>query len=111
MNRKHTYTEELAPNNTGSIKRPARYNMRLTCQEFGQMHDLIKKTRETFAISPEVHDCEVVSTIWFQIVGHVCRNIVWGSALEADYCKGLARSLPVHDYLRQRAKRLKAAGL
>ena len=29
---KHTYTEELAPRNTGSVMRPARFNLRLTCQ-------------------------------------------------------------------------------
>lgn len=29
---KHIYTEELAPHNTGSVSRPARFNLRLTCR-------------------------------------------------------------------------------
>ena len=29
---KHTYTEEEAPTNTGSLNRPARFNLRLDCQ-------------------------------------------------------------------------------
>lgn len=110
-NRKHTYTEGLAPRNTGSIRKPARFNLRLTCRQFGQIHNLIKRTRSTFKIAPEIPDCEVVTGFWFPIVDHVCRNVVWGSDLESNYCKGLARSLPVHDHLRQRAKRLAERGI
>ncbi len=46
---RHTYTEALAPLNTGSIERPARFNLRLTCQTRARTHKALSALRANAA--------------------------------------------------------------
>lgn len=54
MSQKHTYTNELAPTNTGSLLRPARFNLRLTCQSRARTHKAFQAVRELCGM-PKAH--------------------------------------------------------
>ena len=48
---RHIYTEALAPLNTGSIERPARFNLRLTCQARARTHKALGALRANAAMT------------------------------------------------------------
>ena len=107
---KHTYTESEAPMNTGSITHPARFNWRMDCQTRGRFWSDVDSTRKIFNLPDDLPTSEVIRRVWLPIVEHVQRNIVWGSALESQYCRSLADALPRSDYLAERARRMVASG-
>ena len=59
---RHIYTEALAPLNTGSIERPARFNLRLTCQARARTHKALGEKRMPAEIRTLQADERIVVT-------------------------------------------------
>ena len=69
---RHTYTEAEAPRNTGSVTRPARFNMRLTCSARARMHKAFAAVREL----TEMEKGATFADIWEAIVLPAVERVV-----------------------------------
>lgn len=106
---KHVYTEAEAPDNTGSMTRPARLNLRLTCQARGRTHDLLIRIRQHFNMPPDTPYAEVWESRALPALEHLFRSLTWGSAAERALAATLfAPTVPKDDYLVERGRRLVA---
>lgn len=105
---KHTYTNESAPTNTGSLKRPARLNMRLTCSARARTHAVLSGLREEYGADTFGSTyAEIWENLALMILEHHLRTIRTGEAAIATYTRAQAMPLPKCDYERERYKRLK----
>ena len=105
--RKHTYTHDLAPTNTGSIRRPARLNLRQTVEVHARTHKVFNEVRNILGMASDTD----YATIFERAILPAMEHIVW-NAKEAprgtrnmmmDLFKPLARE----DWVRERYARLK----
>lgn len=105
--RKHTYTRELAPTNTGSVTRPARFNMRQTCEVHARTTKLFTETRERLGLPRDA----TFADVWEHALLPLCEHALWHLRESPTALKGLVRSLyrPLDpsDYVRNQYKRLK----
>ena len=106
--RKHTYTRELAPTNTGSVTRPARFNMRQTCEVHARTTKLFVETRNALGLP----DDATFADVWEDALLPLCEHALWHMRESPTALKGLVRSLyrplPTQDYVRNRYAALKA---
>jgi hypothetical protein len=106
--RKHTYTRELAPTNTGSMTRPARFNMRQTCEVHARTTKLFLETKAALGFSKD----KTFADIWEEALLPLCEHALWHMRESPSALKSLVRSmykpLPKEDYVRARYKELKA---
>ena len=106
--RKHTYTRELAPRNTGSVSRPARFNMRQTCEVHARTSKLFAETRERLGLPKDY----TFADVWENALLPLCEHALWHLRESPSAMKGVVRSLfsplPVEDYVRTRYAALKA---
>lgn len=106
--RKHTYTRELAPTNTGSMTRPARFNMRQTCEVHARTTKLFVETKKALGIA----DDKSFADIWEEALLPLCEHALWHLRESPTAMKGMVRSmfkpLPKEDYVRARYAELKA---
>jgi len=105
---KHIYTEEEFPTNTGSMNRPARFNLRLTCSARARTHAVFSEFRRVFSMSPETNYASVYEDKILPTLEHVLRKVKNGDRATAEFFKSLARPLPKEDHLRAVYLRLKA---
>jgi len=105
---KHTYTDDAFPTNTGSLTRPARFNLRLTCQTRARTHAVLSKFRRIFRMKPVANYADVWETKCLPTLEHVIRKVEQGDRATAAFFKTLAEPLPREDHLREVYKRLKA---
>ena len=106
--RKHTYTRELAPTNTGSLTRPARFNMRQTCEVHARTTKLFIETKKTLGLGDDLSFADV----WEVALLPLCEHALWHLRESPTAMKGMVRSmfkpLPKEDYVRARFAELKA---
>ena len=105
--KKHTYTRELAPTNTGSISRPARFNLRQTVEVHARTHKMFCELR-IIAGLPEGTD---YATIFERALLPMCEHVIW-NAREAprgtrNMMLDLFRPLAIEDHVRNRYESLK----
>jgi len=105
---KHNYTEDDFPTNTGSLSRPARFNLRLTCQARGRTHAVLIKMRRIFSMPQTANFADVWETKALPTLEHVIRKVEHGDKATAEFFRTLAKPLPKEDHLREVYKRLKA---
>lgn len=106
--RKHTYTRELAPTNTGSVSRPARFNLRQTCEVHARTHKLFREMREVLGFPPDAD----YATIFERAALPALEHVLWYMRESPTAMKGMMRSLfdrlPASDHVRNRYAALKA---
>ncbi len=105
--RKHTYTQELAPTNTGSLTRPARLNLRLDCSTWARTHKVFNELREMLGLPKEYSYADV----WEYAALLALEHTVWHLKESPTAMKALVRSLyerlPKEDWVRNRYAALK----
>lgn len=106
--RKHRYTHEDAPTNTGSISRPARFNLRQTVEVHARTHKLFQELRSTLGFPPDTD----YATIFEKAALPALEHLLWHLRESPTAMKGMARSmfrpLPEEDHVRNRYAVLKA---
>ena len=106
--RKHTYTHELAPTNTGSLSRPARFNMRQTCEVHARTTKLFTETRDRLGLPEDA----TFADVWEHALLPLCEHALWHLRESPTAVRNLVRSLyrplPKEDYVRARFAELKA---
>ena len=106
--RKHTYTRELAPTNTGSVTRPARFNMRQTCEVHARTTRLFLETKERLGLP----DDYTFADVWEKALLPLCEHALWhlreSPSAMRSMVRSLYRPLPPEDYVRHRYAELKA---
>ena len=105
---KHTYTEAEAPTNTGSVSRPARFNMRLTCSARARTVKAFREVRELTGMGSD----KAFADVWEEKILPAVEHILW-NAREAprgtrNMMLDLFRPLAREDWVRSRYERLKA---
>ena len=105
--RKHTYTHELAPTNTGSITRPARFNLRQTVEVHARTHKLFQETREVLGFRKDTD----YATIFEKAILPLCEHALWvmreSPSAFGKMIRSLYDPLPKSDYVRNQYMRLK----
>jgi hypothetical protein len=106
--RKHTYTDAEAPTNTGSVSRPARFNLRLTCSARARTVKVFSAVRELTGMDAGA----VFADVWEERILPAVEHILW-NAKEAprgtrNMMLDLFRPLAKEDWVRARYERLKA---
>ena len=106
--RKHVYTNELAPTNTGSLARPARLNLRLTCTDRARTHKVLSEIRELLNLPKDY----CYADVWSHSALFALEHLVWHLKESPTAMKNLVREmfkpLPVEDYVRNRYAVLKS---
>lgn len=105
---KHTYTEAEAPDNTGSLSRPARFNLRLTCQARARTHAVFSGFRKEFGLKPSTNYADIYEAKLLPTLEHVLRKLRHGDSATRQFFAKLADPLPKEDYLKAVYMRLKA---
>lgn len=105
---KHTYTDAEAPTNTGSLDRPARFNLRLTCSARARTIKAFDAVRELTGMDAGA----AFADVWEERILPAVEHILW-NAREAprgtrQFVLDLFRPLAKEDYVRARFERLKA---
>ena len=105
--RKHKYTEAEAPTNTGSLTRPARFNMRQTCEVHARTTKVFIETRERLGLP----DDATFADVWEKALLPLCEHALWHLRESPTAVKrmvaSLYRPLPTEDYVRNRYAALK----
>lgn len=104
---RHTYTEEDAPRNTGSVTRPARFNLRLTCSARARTMKVLAAVREM----TEMPQGSTFADVWEDKILPAVEHIVW-NAKEAprgtrQFVLDLFRPLAKEDHVRSRYEELR----
>lgn len=105
---KHTYTRELAPLNTGSIPRPARFNLRQTVEVHARTHKFFQELRTVLGFPPDTD----YATLFEEAALPALEHILWYMRESPTAMKAMMRSLfdrlPVNDHVRNRYVELRA---
>ena len=105
--RKHKYTEAEAPTNTGSITRPARLNLRLTCSDRARTHKVLCELRDLLKLPKDY----CYADVWSHAGLLALERLVWHIKESPTAMKGVAlsmfRPLPTEDHVRNRYAALK----
>lgn len=107
MNQKHVYKEGQAPMNTGSMTRPARFNLRLTCSARGRTHSVLIALREKYDLPKDASFADVWEKKALMILEHHVRDLEIGDSAVRAYTRTKAEPLPPEDYQRYRYEQLK----
>ena len=105
---KHNYTETDFPTNTGSLNRPARFNLRLTCQARARTHAVFSGYRKAFGLPDTTNYAALFESKLLPTLEHVLRKLRHGDKATREFFAKLADPLPKEDYLRSIYMRLKA---
>lgn len=104
---KHTYREGEAPTNTGSLSRPARFNMRLTCSSRARTHAVFQNLRTLYRLPHDASYADVWEDVGLLVLEHVVRQIVTGETAISQMFMSLGKPLPQRDHLRAKYEQLK----
>lgn len=106
--RKHRYTYEDAPTNTGSKSRPARFNLRQTVEVHARTHKLFQETREVLGLPKDTD----YATIFEEALLPLCEHALWmireSPSAMGKMIRSLYSPLPISDHVRNRYAVLKA---
>lgn len=105
---KHRYTEAEAPTNTGSVTRPARFNLRLTCSARARTVKVFREVRDVTGMDAG----KTFADVWEERILPAVEHILW-NAREAprgtrNMMLDLFCPLAREDWTRARYERLKA---
>ena len=104
---KHTYTRELAPLNTGSITRPARFNLRLTCSDRARTLKVFSETRELLGMPKDYSFADVWSHGLLRLAERAVWHLKESPTAMKELIKTLYTDLPKEDWVRNRYAALK----
>lgn len=111
MKTKYTWTDDEAPLNTGSLNRPARFNLRMNCSTRARTHRIFKNIREMTGMNKR-KDRTSYADVWEEkallALEHIVRRVKNGSKADRAYFLSLFEKLPPEDYARAQYERLKA---
>ena len=104
---RHTYTEAEAPRNTGSVTRPARFNMRLTCSARARTHKAFAAVRELTGMPKDA----TFADVWEERILPAVEHVLW-NAKEAPrgtrmMMLDLFKPLAAEDHVRARYEQLR----
>ena len=106
-NLKHKYTDAEAPMNTGSINRPARFNLRLTCSARARTMKVIEEARAAF--QPPYKEYSGAD-VWEKYLLPLCEHAVWqlrnGNRSARLFVASMFTNLDPEDTVRSTFKRL-----
>lgn len=105
--RKHTYTEELAPRNTGSVERPARFNLRETCEVHARTIKAFATLREISGMPKDASFADVWEEKMLPLVEHAIWHMKESPSSVKALIGSLMKPLPKEDYIRNQFNRLK----
>lgn len=105
---KHTYNEAEAPTNTGSLTRPARFNLRLTCSDRARTHKVLCELRELLGLPKDYCYADVWATALLPAVEHIAWHLRESPTAMKGLMKTLFQNLPAEDHVRNRFAVLKA---
>ena len=104
---KHTYTNNDAPKNTGSLSRPARFNLRLTCSDRARTHKVLSEIRELLGLPKDY----CYADVWSAAAMPALEHLVWHMKESPSAMKAMAKSmfanLAPEDWVRARYAALK----
>ena len=104
---KHTYTEAEAPTNTGSLARPARFNLRLNCSARARTIKVFSDAKKTF---PTREKGGGFAEIWEAYFLPLCEHAMWnlheGKAVDRAVVHSLFRPIEQRDTKRASYRRL-----
>lgn len=107
MPQKHTYTREEAPTNTGSLTRPARFNMRQTVEVHARTHSAFQRVRKATGLPAD----ESYADVWEKKILLAVEHLLWhmdnSPKAVRDFVRSLFEPLPREDYLRVRYETLR----
>ena len=104
---KHTYTEAEAPTNTGSLNRPARFNLRLDCSARARTIKVFKDAQTTFTRCDRKGGfAEVWEKVFLPLCEHAMWNLHEGKSIDRQVVMTLIRPLEQRDTKRATYKRL-----
>lgn len=104
---KHTYTDAEAPTNTGSIKRPARFNLRLDCSARARTIKVFKDAQLMFTpFDREGGFADVWEKIFLPLCEHAMWNLHEGKSIDRQVVMTLIRPLEQRDTKRATYQRL-----
>ena len=106
--RKHVYTNDQAPTNTGSLARPARFNLRLDCETRARTIKVFTETRELLGMPKDASFADV----WQNGILKLAERAVWhmreSPTAMRNLVRSLYRNLEPEDHVRNRYAVLKA---
>lgn len=106
---KYRYTEEEAPRNTGSVSRPARFNLRLTCSARARTHKVFRDIRKAMG-KPDAD--RSFADDWEELLLPALEHIAWNMREAPRGTRNMMRDLfqPLDktDWVRNKYAMLKA---
>lgn len=106
-NQKHTYTHELAPMNTGSVSRPARFDMRQSIEVHARTHKAFQETRTRTSMPKDSSYADVWERKILPLIEHVNWHLENSPTAVKNFVRSLYDPLPKEDYVRNRYSQLK----
>lgn len=106
--RKHVYTRDKAPTNTGSIARPARFNLRQTCEVHARTHKVFQELRDELGFSKNTDYATLFEEAILPALEHISWHIKESPTAMKGLMRSLFRNLPKEDHVRNRYAVLKA---
>ncbi len=105
--RKHTYTREAAPTTTGSVSRPARTNLRETCEVHARTLKAFSALREMTGMPKGACLADVWEQKMLPLVEHAIWHLRESPTAVKSFVATLTMPLPREDYVRNQYQRLK----
>lgn len=105
--RKHTYTRELAPTNQGSVRRPARLDLRETCEVHARTHKLFADLREVLNLPQGLCYADIYERYSLVALEHCVWHLRNSPKAARDFIRSLFQPLDKADYLRSQYARLR----
>ena len=102
---KHTYTRETAPTNTGSLTRPARFDLRQSVEVHARTHKAIQKIRRYAGMDDSASYAEVWESKILLALEHIIWHIENSPTSVRNFVLSLFDLLPKEDYVRNRSIR------
>ena len=104
---KHTWTEAEAPTNTGSIRRKARFNLRLDCSARARTLKVFADAKRTFPTREKGGGfAEIWETYFLPLCEHAMWNLHEGKAVDRAVVHSLFRPIEQRDTKRATYERL-----
>lgn len=105
--RKHTYTNDLAPTNTGSIERPARLNLRQTCSVHARTMNVFLQLRDRLGMSRDAALADIWEDKLLLALEHINWHLKESPTCVKNFVRSLFDPLPKEDYVRNKYEQLK----
>lgn len=106
--RKHTYTNAEAPTNTGSLTRPARFNLRQTVEVHARTHKLFQELRSVLGFPSDTDYATIFEKAALPALEHLCWHLRESPTAMKGVALAMFRPLPREDWVRNRYAALKA---